>query len=50
MPSGFCPEDANAIGLRCLGKTRMNMVEQIRCDGHEIVAFDINNAKNPKLE
>jgi 6-phosphogluconate dehydrogenase (decarboxylating) len=37
-------------GFAGLGKTGMNMVERWRCDGHEIAAFDINNAKNPKLE
>jgi hypothetical protein len=37
------------LGFGGLGMTGMNMIEPLRCDGHKI-AFDINNAKDPKLE
>jgi 6-phosphogluconate dehydrogenase (decarboxylating) len=35
------------VGWRKMG---MSMVEQLHCDVHEIVAFNLNNAKNPKLK
>jgi 6-phosphogluconate dehydrogenase (decarboxylating) len=37
------------FGFIGLGRTEMN-VERLLCDGHEIVASDIDDAKNPKLE
>jgi Trk K+ transport system NAD-binding subunit len=39
------PMELGFVGLGKMGKMGMNMVERLCRDDHEIVAFDIDNAK-----
>jgi 6-phosphogluconate dehydrogenase len=46
-----CQEEARLmeIGFVGLGKMGMNMVERLRRDGHQIVAFDLDDAKREEV-